>query len=81
VFLAALGAEETRIEASFREAIRIAKEQKAVSLENAQKQPTRNIAARKRVGQEAEDSDCLFGKWNSLVGGDLRKANRSADRQ
>ena len=30
VFLAALGAEETRIEASFREAIRIAKEQRAV---------------------------------------------------
>jgi len=33
VFLAALGAEESQIEASFREAIRIAKEQKSVSLE------------------------------------------------
>ncbi len=33
VFLAALGAEETQIEASFCEAIRIAKEQKSVSLE------------------------------------------------
>jgi hypothetical protein len=33
IFLAALGAEETQIEASFREAIRIAKEQKSVSLE------------------------------------------------
>jgi hypothetical protein len=33
VFLAAMGAEETQIEASFREAIRIAKEQKSVSLE------------------------------------------------
>jgi predicted ATPase len=33
VFLAAMGADETRIEASFREAIRIAKEQKSVSLE------------------------------------------------
>ena len=32
VFLAALGADETQIEASFREAIRIAKEQKSVSL-------------------------------------------------
>ena len=32
VFVAALGAEETEIEASFRAAIRIAKEQKAVSL-------------------------------------------------
>jgi tetratricopeptide (TPR) repeat protein len=33
VFLTAMGAEETRIEASFGEAIRIAKEQKTVSLE------------------------------------------------
>ena len=33
VFLATLGAEETQIEASFCEAIRIAKEQKSVSLE------------------------------------------------
>ena len=33
VFFAALGAEETQIEASFCEAIRIAKEQKSVSLE------------------------------------------------
>jgi len=33
VFLAALGADETQIEASFRAAIRIAKEQKSVSLE------------------------------------------------
>jgi len=32
VFLAALGAEETQIEASFGEAIRTAKEQKSVSL-------------------------------------------------
>jgi ATP/maltotriose-dependent transcriptional regulator MalT len=33
VFLAAMGAEESQIEASFSEAIRIAKEQKSVSLE------------------------------------------------
>jgi CRISPR/Cas system CMR-associated protein Cmr3 (group 5 of RAMP superfamily) len=33
VFLAALDAEETQIQASFREAIRIAKEQKSVSLQ------------------------------------------------
>jgi hypothetical protein len=33
VFLAAMGAEETQIEASFCEAIRIAKEQKSVSVE------------------------------------------------
>jgi phosphoglycerate dehydrogenase-like enzyme len=33
VFVAALGADETQIEASFGEAIRVAKEQKSVSLE------------------------------------------------
>jgi len=33
VFLTAMGADEALIEASFREAIRIAKEQKSVSLE------------------------------------------------
>jgi hypothetical protein len=33
VFLAAMGAEETQIEASFQEAIRTAKEQKSVSLQ------------------------------------------------
>jgi len=33
VFLAAMGADETEIEASCREAIRIAKEQKSISLE------------------------------------------------
>jgi hypothetical protein len=33
VFLAALGTEEIRIEASFCEAVRIAKEQKSISLE------------------------------------------------
>ena len=33
VFLAAMGADETQIDASFREAIRVAKEQKSVSLE------------------------------------------------
>ena len=33
LLLAAMGAEETQIDASFREAIRIAKEQKSISLE------------------------------------------------
>jgi hypothetical protein len=33
VFLAAMDAEQTQIEASFREAIRIAKEQKSIALE------------------------------------------------
>jgi hypothetical protein len=38
VFLAALGAEEAQIEASFSEAIRIAKEQKSISLEKRAKE-------------------------------------------
>ena len=57
VFLAALGVEESQIEASFSEAIRIAKEQKSVSNE---KQPTRTTAAKKRAGQEDLESDYLF---------------------
>ena len=52
VFLTPLGAEEAQIEDSFCEAIRIANEQKSVSLENVLKQPTRNIAAKsERVGR------------------------------
>jgi hypothetical protein len=43
--LKALGAEETQIEASFCAAISIAKEQKAVLLQNAQKRPTQNTVA------------------------------------
>jgi tetratricopeptide (TPR) repeat protein len=61
VFLAALGADETQIEASFCEAIRIAKEQKSIPRRNAQKQPTQNIAAKKRADQENMDFDYLFG--------------------
>ena len=61
VFLTALGAEETQIEASFCAAIRIAREQKSISTRNAQKQPTQNTAAKKRPDQEDVDSDYLFG--------------------
>src|SRR6516165_12342532 len=39
VFLAAMGADETQTEASFSEAIRIAKEQKSVSLEKRAEAP------------------------------------------
>jgi len=39
VFLAAIGADETQIEASFCGAIRIAKEQKSVSLEKCAEAP------------------------------------------
>jgi hypothetical protein len=61
VFLAAMGADETQIEASFQEAIRIAKEKKSFRQRKAQKQPTRNTVAKKRVGQEGVDSGYLFG--------------------
>ena len=51
VLLTAMGADETKIEASFCEAIRIAREQKVgFARRNAQKQPTGNTAAKKRVG-------------------------------
>jgi predicted ATPase len=60
VFLASVGAEEKRIEASFCEAVRIAKEQKSVSLEKRAKEPTQNIAGKKRARQEDMDSDRRF---------------------
>jgi TolB-like protein len=63
VLLAAIGADKTQVEASFCEAIRIAKEQKSVSLEKRAKQPTRNTAAKKRACQEDVDSDYLFGNF------------------
>jgi predicted ATPase len=60
VFLTAIGAEETQIEASFCEAIRIAKEQKSVSLQKrAPRKPVQNITSKKRAGQEDVDSDSL----------------------
>jgi hypothetical protein len=34
---------------------------------NAQRQPTRNIAAKKRAGQKVVDSDCLFGNFLAAV--------------
>ena len=50
VFLAAMGADETRIEASFREAIRIAREQKSVSLEKRAEATFAEYRAKRRVG-------------------------------
>ena len=67
VFLAAIGADETQIEASFCEAIRTAKEQKSISLRNARKQPTQNIAGKKRARQEGMDSDCLFDMHSTVT--------------
>ena len=67
VFLTTMGADETQIEASFCEAIRIAREQKSISLEKRAEgtyAPTQNIAGKKRAGQEGVDSGYLFGKCN-----------------
>ena len=58
VFLATMGAEETQIDASFQAAIRIAKEQKSVSLEKRAEVTTRNIVAKKQAGREDVDSGC-----------------------
>ena len=54
VFLAALGADETQIEASFCEAIRIAKEQKSISLAETRRSNLRRIPSPKseRFGRE-----------------------------
>jgi serine/threonine protein kinase len=52
VFLAALGAEETQIEASFREAIRIAKEQKSVSLAKRAEETCAEYRRQKASGSE-----------------------------
>ena len=49
VFLAAMGTDETQIEASFREAIRIAKEQKSISLEK-RAEATRAEYRRQKAG-------------------------------
>jgi hypothetical protein len=50
VFLAAMGAEETQIEASFQEAVRIAKEQKSVSLEKRAEASYREYRRQKASG-------------------------------
>ena len=59
-FLTAMGAEETQIEASFREAIRIAKEQKSVSLEKRAEATYAEYLRQKATGQEDVDSDYLL---------------------
>ena len=58
VFLTAIGADETQIEASFRAAIKTAKEQ--FHWRHAQKRATQNTAAKKRARQEVVDPDYLF---------------------
>jgi hypothetical protein len=51
VFLAAMGADETQIEASFSEAIRIAKEQKSVSLQKRAEATYAEYRRRKVLGE------------------------------
>ena len=60
VFLAAMGADETQIEASFCEAIRIAKEQKSISLAKRAEATYAEYRRQKAAGQEDVDSDYLF---------------------
>ena len=66
MFLAALGADEMQIEASFCEAIRIAKEQKSTSLEERAEVTTQNISGKKRALQEDVVSDYLFDNFLQL---------------
>ena len=61
VFLAAISADETQIEASFCEAIRTPKEQKSISLEKRAEATYAEYRRQKRVRQEDVDSDYLFG--------------------
>ena len=73
VFLAAMGAEEAQKNpASFREAIRFAKEMKSVSSERGAEQSTRNIGDKKRARQQDMHFDYLFG--NSFRVGPPRKS-------
>ena len=63
VFLAAMGADDTQIEASFQEAIRIAKEQKSVSLEKTRGSNLRRISqAKSETLWEGTRFDYLFVK-------------------
>src|SRR5208282_1162769 len=61
VFFARTGPEETQVEASFRDAIRIAKEQKSVSLEKRAEGTCAEYHRKKRAGQEDVDFEYLFG--------------------
>jgi hypothetical protein len=61
VFLAALGADDAQIEPSFCEAIRIAKEQKSVSLEKCAEATYAEYRRQKASGSGGRDSDHLSG--------------------
>ena len=61
VFLTALGAEDAQIEASFCAAIRIAREQKSISLQKRAEATYAEYHRQKASGQEDTDSYYLFG--------------------
>ena len=63
VFLAALGAEETEIEASFCLAINTAKKQKSVSLERRAEATYAEYRRQKQAGKEDVESDYRFGNF------------------
>jgi hypothetical protein len=68
VLLAARGAHETQIEASFCEAIRIATEQKSVSLEKRAEATYAEYRTQKGAPWQGTGSDNLFGNFcNSLL--------------
>jgi hypothetical protein len=56
-----MGADEANIQASLCAAIRIAKEQKSVSLEKRAEATYAEYVAKKRAGQEDVDFEYLFG--------------------
>ena len=62
ILLASIGAEEAQIEASFLDAIQIAKEQKSISLEERAERTYAEYCRQKASGGGTTwDSDCLFG--------------------
>jgi hypothetical protein len=68
VFLAAVGADETQIEASFCEAVRMAKEQKSVSLEKRAKATYEEYRKQKseRIGRTRVPTTSLITDWSAL---------------
>jgi predicted ATPase len=64
VFLTATGAQETEIEPSFCQAIRIARQQKSVSLEKRAEATYAEYRRQKASGSGGHESRCLFSKKN-----------------
>ena len=60
VFLVAMGADEAQIEASFGEAVRIAREQKSISLEKRAEATYAEYGRQKASSSGDADSDYLF---------------------